>query len=199
MADPDDLFRFNLSDPDDMARWERIYLPWPGDRLSSPFRRLLDELLARWNRSPEVIEAIRSRAEPILTHMDMIEERAGSPVEALQDPLMGAAKAQATNAIARAALELDRAALEIERAAVEPYVRAGRAVVEARAAGGRAKARNTASPAWHTAVHKAAQQLRDAGVPDRNLVGILVKRFPYSDDAVRRVLRKHGVLPAANG
>ncbi|KHS08008.1 hypothetical protein RM61_07215 [Xanthomonas phaseoli pv. phaseoli] len=199
MADPDDLFRFNLSDPEDTARWERIYMPRSGDRLSSPFRRLLDELLARWNRSPEVIEAIRSRAESILTHMDLIEERAGSLVEALQDPLMGAARAEATNAIARAALELDRAALELERADVEPYVRAGRAVEEARAAGGRAKARNMGEPEWHARVVKAAQQLRDAGEPDRNLVGILVERFPYSDDAVRRVLRKHGVLPAANG
>ncbi|RFF50175.1 hypothetical protein [Xanthomonas campestris] len=185
MADPDDLFRFNLSDPEDMARWERIYMPRPADRLSSPFRRVLEDLLASWNQPPEVIDAMRNRVEASLAHMDAIEERACHALAALDDPMMAVARVQATGALALAALE--------------PCVRAGRAVVEARAAGGRAKARNTASPAWHTAVHKAAQQLRDAGVPDRNLVGILVKRFPYSDDAVRRVLRKHGVLPAANG
>ncbi|MBB5676413.1 hypothetical protein [Xanthomonas arboricola] len=185
MADPDDLFYFNLSDPAGLARWQRIHTPQPGERLSSPLRRQLDEVLADWNQPPEVIDAIRSRVEESLAHMDAIEEHACHALAALQDPMMAVARVQATGAL--------------KLAAVEPYARAGRAVVEARAAGGRAKARNTAALAWHTAVHKAAQQLRDAGVPDRNLVGILVKRFPYSDDAVRRVLRKRGVLPANNG
>ncbi|MEA9796203.1 hypothetical protein VDG07_12760 [Xanthomonas campestris pv. raphani] len=185
MADPDHLFRFNLSDPEDMARWERIYMPRPGDRLSSPFRRVLEDLLASWNQPADVIDAMRNRVEASLAHMDAIEERACHALAALEDPMMAVARVQATGALALAALE--------------PCVRAGRAVVEARAAGGRAKARNVGEPARHASVVKAAQQLRDAGVPERNLVGILVKRFPYSDDTVRRVLRKHGVLPTANG
>ncbi|CTP92376.1 hypothetical protein XTPLMG728_3218 [Xanthomonas translucens pv. poae] len=183
MIDPEKLSTFNLSDPEDLARFDRIHTPHPGDRLSSPFRRQLDELLAGWNQPAEVIQRERDRVERSLAHMDAIEEQAGGALAALHDPLMAVARVQASAAV--------------QRLALEPYVRAGRAAIEARAAGGRAKARNNGTPPWHAAVIKAAHGLRGAGEPDRDLVRLLAQKYPYSDDTIRRVLQKNGVLPAS--
>ncbi|WIH05517.1 hypothetical protein KHF85_03170 [Xanthomonas translucens pv. graminis] len=183
MIDPEKLGTFNLSDPEDRARFDRIHTPRTGDRLSSSLRRTLDELLAGWNQPAEVIQRERDLVERSLAHMDAIEEQAGGALAALHHPLMAVAMVQASAAV--------------QLLAREPYVRAARAAIEARAAGGRAKARNNGAPPGHAAVVKAARRLQAAGEPDRDLVRLLAQEFRYSDDTIRRVLQKNGVLPAS--
>lgn len=179
MIDPEKLGTFNLSDPEDRARFDRIHTPRPGDRLSSSLRRTLDELLAGWNQPAELIQQRRDEVERSLAHMDAIEEQAGGALAALHDPLMAVARVQASAAV--------------QRLALEPYVQAGKAAMSARAAGGRA--RHTDAPDWHARAIAVAQDLRASGIADRELVGMVERRVGKSDDAVRKVLQNAGVLP----
>ncbi|UYK81406.1 hypothetical protein NG829_03565 [Xanthomonas sacchari] len=179
MIDPDKLGTFNLSDPEDRARFDRIHTPRPGDLLSSPLRRTLDELLAGWNQPAEVIQQRREEVERSLAHMDAIEEQAGGAAAALHHPLMAVARVQASAAV--------------QILAMEPYVQAYKVATSARAAGGRA--RHSDVPDWHARAIKAVQDLRASGIADRELVGRVAQRVGRSDDAVRKVLQNAGELP----
>lgn len=170
---------YNLTDANDLARWERVHCCQPGEPLSAILWREFAEVERVWRLAPALLDAYRRELQRHTSAMDALEQIIGNPLNAINDP--------------RIQLHRLSASMVLERAAAEPLIQEGRKVAAARAAGGRARA--SQPPGWHADAVSTAKGIRAIGGADHNLVGMIAKRLGRSDDAVRTVLQRAGVLP----
>lgn len=170
---------YNLTDASDQARWDRVHSYQPGELLSAILWREFAEVERAWRLDTAQLDAYRRDLQRHTAALDALERVIGNQLSAINDP--------------RVQLHRLAASMVLQRVAAEPLMQAAHKVAAARAAGGRARA--SQPPAWHADAVSIAKGIRAIGGADHNLVGMIARRLGRSDDAVRTVLQRAGVLP----
>lgn len=170
---------YNLADANDLARWERVHCYQPSETLSAVLWREFSEVERVWRLDPAQLDAYRRDLQRHTAALDALERVLGNQLNAINDP--------------RIQLHRLAASMVLQRAAAEPLMQAAHKVAAARAAGGRARA--SQPPSWHADAVSTAKGILAIGGADHNLAGMIARRLGRSDDSVRVVLQRAGVLP----
>ncbi|WCE03166.1 hypothetical protein [Pseudoxanthomonas sp. JBR18] len=173
MVNPAHPLSFNLADPDDEARWMRVATPDTGEKLSAAYWRSFNEVAQHWRLGDIRLERCRRALQRSLEALDDLSCVYGQHRTFLQE-------------IGR--LHLEAAERILGEAARAYTLEQGEMIVRARSTRRREDSDDKAE------VVKLGRKLRDDGIRLREITGIVATRMRMSDDVVRPVLQRAGVI-----